>query len=369
MRDRKDSGLERRRWRGLVGACALGAGLAWSAPAPAGGDPGAPDEGGIPLPRAGEAPVQIVQGQPAAARAVPTLPRGSGDVVYVVGGEGTSVYSLRDYLAAQASGIEITGAPRATAPPPLPPATAIESKPAVVAQPAVPVSPPIRSQAPPPPAAASVQSAASETEPSSRKGGLYIAWRAIPGLSNVDGITRSPSAPINLEDDQIEATIASSAAIGFDWRRYQVPLRTELEYRYRYHFDIETRSRSTNTFYDTSTRVMHTVQANIAYELELLDDLDWLVGGGIGWNRSSTTTNRVDTATNVGVSEDAINNALTWHLDVGLNWRFAEQWSVETMYRYVDLGDLDIGPFATGDSVHFDESFSHELVVGINYHF
>ncbi|MCH8036567.1 MAG: porin family protein [Proteobacteria bacterium] len=335
MGNRKNSGLER--WRGLAGACALGAGLAWSAPALAG--------------------------------AVPTPPWGSGEVVYVVGGEGTNVYSLRDYLAAQASGIEITGAPRATAPPAIPPATAIEPEPAVVVQPVVPVSPPIRSQAPAAPAAASVQSAASETKSSSRKRGFYVAWRAIPGLSNVDDITRSPSAPINLEDDKIEATIASSAALGFDWRRYNVPLRTELEYRYRYHFDIETRSRSTNTFYDTSTRVMHTVQANIAYELALLDDLDWLVGGGIGWNRSSTTTNRVDTATNVGVSEDAINNALTWHLDVGLNWRFAEQWSVEAMYRYVDLGELDIGPFATGDSVHFDESFAHELVVGINYHF
>ena len=239
-----------------------------------------------------------------------------------------------------------------------------------------PVSLPIRSNPPPAPAAVLVQSTASETEPSeapsSRKGGAYIALRLIPGLSNVDDITRNPPAPIGLADDQIESTIASSFALGFDWRRYQVPIRTELEYRYRYHFEFETRA-STNPpfsiFYDSSTRVMHTVQANVAYELTLLDDLDWLVGGGLGWNRSSTNTSRLNTETQARVDEDAINNAFTWHLDTGLNWRFAEQWSFEAMYRYVDLGELDIGPFATGDSVHFGESFSHELVLGIGYHF
>ena len=168
--DRKNSGLDRWRWLGLVGACALGAGLAWSAPALAGGDPGAPDKGGVPLPRAGEAPVQIIQGQPATgqpatARAVSTLPRGSGDVVYVVSGEGTNVYSLKDYLAAQASGTELTGTPPATAPPATPPATVIESEPTVVDQPAMPVSPPgLGARSDTAPTGPSLQTAAAEPD-------------------------------------------------------------------------------------------------------------------------------------------------------------------------------------------------------------
>lgn len=237
-----------------------------------------------------------------------------------------------------------------------------------------PVSPPARSNAPTAPAAVPVQSAASETEPaaapSSGKGGAYIALRLIPGLSNVDDIKLNPPGSIGLEDDTPEATIASSLAFGFDWRRYQVPIRTELEYRYRARFEFETRTDAgVPIFYDSSNREMHTLQANVAYEFALLDDLDWLVGGGLGWNRSRTRTNRVNTVTRARVEESAINNAFTWHLDTGLNWRFSEQWSLEAMYRYVDLGDLDIGPFPTGDSVHFDDFYAHELVVGIGYHF
>ena len=161
--DRKNSGLDRWRWRGLVGACVLGTGLAWSASALAGGDPGAPDKGSVPLPRAGETPVQIIQGRPAPTPAVPTLPRGSGDVVYVVSGEGTNVYSLRDYLAAQASGTELIGTAPGTAQPATPPATVIESEPAIVDQPAMPVSPPrLGAQSEPAPTGPPLETAAAE---------------------------------------------------------------------------------------------------------------------------------------------------------------------------------------------------------------
>lgn len=48
VEDRKNAGPEPWRWCRLVGACALGAGLAWSAPALAGGsEPGAPNPGAL----------------------------------------------------------------------------------------------------------------------------------------------------------------------------------------------------------------------------------------------------------------------------------------------------------------------------------
>ncbi len=200
--------------------------------------------------------------------------------------------------------------------------------------------------------------------------GSYIALRLLPSLSDVSGISRTPAAPIGLIDDAIEFVAAGTVALGYDWRRrHGIPLKTELEYRYRYHFDIETRSPSTNTFYNTSTKAAHTVQLNAWLPWNVAERLDLLFGGGIGVTRHITETDRRNTVTTVTEEQTNEDDNFTWHVGLGTDYRFAENWSVETMYRYADLGEITVGPFTTGDSVTYDRAFSHEVVLGIDYHF
>ena len=47
----------------------------------------------------------------------------------------------------------------------------------------------------------------------------------------------------------------------------------------------------------------------------------------------------------------------------------AENWKFEAMYRYADLGEIEVGPFSTGDTVTYGRVFSHEFVFGIAYYF
>lgn len=132
-------------WRGFLGVILLGASLAWSAAAQAGGDPNAVDKGGVPLTRAG-APLAPT-GAPLIIESPATtgVPSGPGDVV-VVSGEGTQVYSLTDYLALEAAGNQ----PAAATPPsetiapeqpvsppalPAPPAPIVQSAPVPQAAP------------------------------------------------------------------------------------------------------------------------------------------------------------------------------------------------------------------------------------------
>jgi len=192
----------------------------------------------------------------------------------------------------------------------------------------------------------------------------------MPSLSNVSDISRTPPAPIGLEDGTIEFVAAASAALGYDWRRRAgIPLKTELEYRYRYHFDIETRSATTNTFYDVSTKAGHTLQLNAWIPWNVADGLDLLIGGGVGVTRHRTETNRNNTATQVREQKTNHDDNFSWHVGLGADYRFTENWSFEAMYRYADLGKIEVGPFSTGDSVNYDRVFSHEFVFGIAYHF
>ena len=195
------------------------------------------------------------------------------------------------------------------------------------------------------------------------------AWSELICTFSVSS-SRTPSAPIGLEDDTIEFVAAAALALGYDWRRRtDFPLKTELEYRYRYHFDIETRSPTTSTFYDASTKAGHTLQLNAWIPWTVSEGIDLFIGGGIGFTRHRTETNRNNTATMVREKRTDKDDNFSWHVGAGADYRFAENWSFEAMYRYADLGEIEVGPFSAGDVVTYGRVYSHEFVFGIAYSF
>lgn len=82
-----------------------------------------------------------------------------------------------------------------------------------------------------------------------------------------------------------------------------------------------------------------------------------------------TEINRIDIETQVKEAGETTNYNLTWNLALGFDWRFADAWSAEAMYRYADLGEIETGTFSTGDSVTYQTVFAHELLLGLAYHF
>ncbi len=119
--------------------------------------------------------------------------------------------------------------------------------------------------------------------------------------------------------------------------------------------------------YHVATKALHTIQLNAWFPWNVADGVDLLIGGGVGVTRHQTESIRTKGTTME--KNKTQNDNFSWHVGLGADYRFAENWSVEAMYRYASLGEIKIGPFSTGDSVSYGRTFSHEFVFGIAYYF
>lgn len=219
--------------------------------------------------------------------------------------------------------------------------------------------------------AAALLSMASDV--SAQLGGPYISGRLVPALGNIDDLESrttpgGAAAPDTVLVDDLEEFVAGAAlAVGYDWRDQNWPIRTEIEYRYRYHFDWETQSAANNRFYNSSTRYSHALQANVAYIFGLTAGFDGYVLGGVGVRYSMTEGDVINRATNATIDGNVTteNTNLLWNVGGGVMWHFADNWSAELEYRYIDLGTLDFESGA-GDRLT-GEAYSHDFVLGLVY--
>lgn len=357
----------------LAGVCGLGAGLAWSAAAWAGGDPSAVEAGGVYLPRAGEAPVQIIQGQPAPATGQPIAPSApTGEVVYVVSGEGTQIYSLKDYLAAV--GTETSPVP-AVLPQPQPQRTAVVAPAApaasAVAEPApMPVSAPrtVAREQTAPAAEAPVQTAAAQAAAEPGRGGFFIGVRAIGSIAQMDVASTSgfAGAPTVENDSDEVAGLAVIAGYTFD----QLPMRAELEVAHRFRFDLDVRDTAMPPIIDYEMDVA-TTSAIASVILEWRNETSFtpFVGGSLGWARNSTETQRTNLGTSVQTTQDNDEDNLAWGGLVGVDWEFAEGWVAELAYRYINLGEIDTGVVGPGGRITAEDYVSHDVLLSTAYRF
>ncbi len=369
MGDPKNLRPHRLAWRTLAGVCGLGAGLSWSAAALAGGDPSAVEAGGVYLPRAGEAPIQIIQGQPAAApatgqRKAPNAP--AGEVVYVVSGEGTQVYSLKDYLAAV--GTETSPVPPVL-PQPQPQRTAVVAP--AAAEPApMPVSAPrtVAREQTAPAAEAPVQTAAAQAAAEPGRGGFFIGVRAIGSVAQMDVASTSgfAGAPTVENDSDEVAGLAVIAGYTFD----QLPLRAELEVAHRFRFDLDVRDTAMPPIIDYEMDVA-TTSAIASLILEWRNETAFtpFVGGSLGWARNSTETQRANLGTSVKTNQDNDEDNLAWGGLVGVDWEFAEGWVAELAYRYINLGDIDTGVVGPGGRITAEDYVSHDVLLSTAFRF
>jgi outer membrane immunogenic protein len=95
------------------------------------------------------------------------------------------------------------------------------------------------------------------------------------------------------------------------------------------------------------------------------------LGVGLGWaehkaetTRSNGSTIRPEATANI---ETTTGNFI-WSLMLGTKYSFAKNWNIDLGYRYADLGDVDMGPFANGGKVE-TEYVSHDFTIGVNYFF
>jgi opacity protein-like surface antigen len=198
--------------------------------------------------------------------------------------------------------------------------------------------------------------------------GDYIAFRGIGGYSMVDGVAETSGGSLEIRNDT-DIVGGMAIVIGYDWAGKGMPLRTELEYHRRFRMDFDTRvTGGTNAGFENQLP-SDVVLVNVFYDSKPLGNFQPYIGAGLGWARNVSEVDRVPLS---GASkeerEDAKHN-FAWALMFGVMYQISETWQFEVGYRYIDLGEVESGPFQDGTVMTADDYVSHDLILGLVYRF
>ena len=201
--------------------------------------------------------------------------------------------------------------------------------------------------------------------------GFYLGFRALPAIAAVEdeAIAGGPGGAFGQRGDDPETVIGASLLLGFDWQRHGIPIRTEVEYAYRIRLDFDTEAAGppqTGFKNDLST---HSLMFNAYVDFDTGTPWRPYLGAGIGWARNSSKTLRTNLAT--GARQEIEENAdnFAYSVQAGLRVAITRSWIGEIGYRYIDMGEVNSGRFATGDIITGDNHVSHDIILGFAYLF
>jgi opacity protein-like surface antigen len=201
------------------------------------------------------------------------------------------------------------------------------------------------------------------------KPGYYIAFRSVGGISSMEDVTgKGFSNALNLQNDSDEVA-GLGGVIGYKWNN--LPLHSEIEVTHRFRFDFDTRDdgvADADTGYEANVDTT-TVLFNLLFDFRLDGSFTPYVGGTLGWSHNAADTERRVINTGVLTTEKTATDNLAWGGMAGIVWDFGERWGADFAYRYINLGEVDTGVFASGDSVTSDDYISHDLVISLLYRF
>ena len=173
-----------------------------------------------------------------------------------------------------------------------------------------------------------------------------------------------------LEDEEFDLPVA---AIGLTVGRRigQWNLQLETLWRYRTDWNLTAPTPSIRTV----TNVVSNVETaswlvNVSRIGQINRYWSWQLGAGVG-----VVTNKLESLyierEEPGVSpervfaDDNSSTDLCWNLLAGVRFDFSGPWSFNVNYRYIDLGDLDAGPFPSRNAKVSGKHLSHEMLLSM----
>jgi opacity protein-like surface antigen len=194
---------------------------------------------------------------------------------------------------------------------------------------------------------------------------LYIAGKiGVSAMSASDIANTSRGTRFSLtKTDSDDIVVPVGAAIGYNWRKHGVSLRTEFEYLNRGNFGytaIPVYTNSGTPIGLTSKVGSQTLFANVFYDFHNATLFTPFLGGGIGVaiNKSTTTLNNIGTS--VFDTFETTDTKFAWNIGAGVALPITEILLLELSYRYTDLGGAVWGTNAVGlelttNSLHANE--------------
>jgi len=182
---------------------------------------------------------------------------------------------------------------------------------------------------------------------------LYIAGKigvSAMSANDIANTSGNGTGPSLTKTDSHDTVVPVGAAIGYNWRKHGVSLRTEFEYLNRAGFGYTSNPVLTspgNQIGLTSKIGSQTLFANVFYDFHNATLFTPFVGGGIGAaiNKSTMTLSAIGLPTS---TFQAIDTRFAWNIGAGIAANVTEILLLELSYRYTDLGGAiwsNGGPF------------------------
>ncbi len=175
---------------------------------------------------------------------------------------------------------------------------------------------------------------------------LYIAGKvgvsamSANDIANTSVVAPGQTAASLTKTDSHDTVVPVGAAIGYNWRKHGVSLRTEFEYLNRGNFGYTSSPVFTNgTPIGLTSKIgSQTLFANVFYDFHNATMFTPFLGGGIGVaiNKSTTTLNRIGSP--VFDTFETTDTKFAWNIGAGVALPITEILLLELSYRYTDLG-------------------------------
>lgn len=198
--------------------------------------------------------------------------------------------------------------------------------------------------------------------------GPYVGIRAIGAVAFTDDVqTKNFTGTPLIENDE-DGVAGPAIVAGYAFKPF--PARVEVEAGYRVRFDLDVRDIAPGGTIDYENN-LSTIQVLVNFVLQWRNSSAWtpFAGGTVGWARNRVDTQRTNLATQAQVNREENSDSLAYGLIAGIEWQFAQNWSAEAAYRFVDLGEIRTVNFAAGDQIESDDYITHDLLLTLNYQF
>ncbi|MBT6096633.1 MAG: porin family protein [Rhodospirillaceae bacterium] len=201
--------------------------------------------------------------------------------------------------------------------------------------------------------------------------GIYFSASLVGGYSTIHDpeVTNITGLQERRDEDWVGG---NSLAVGYDWSRHGIPIRSEFEFFLRYRFDLDYRGTAGGALQGYMNEIgTYGGMVNGYYDLPY----QWrkfkpYLGAGVGIARhwSQAVRRDLSSVAFTRVSQDSRNNELSWALMAGFHYLWKTNWHFRMEGRYQDLGKVENGPFGNGDTITADYATT-DLVLGITYRY
>jgi len=197
-------------------------------------------------------------------------------------------------------------------------------------------------------------------------GGVYMGLRAVGSVAEMENTQFVGFANSIINNDE-DLTAAAAAYIGY--RFEDIPLRLDVEggHRFRFDYDVRNVNAGVATGFENNVDTTYAL-LNAGWEIRHFGDFVPYLGASVGWARNNSEVERNTFAGGITSTENAVDN-LALGAMVGIDWHFAESWGTGIGYRYINLGEVDTGTMAGGESFSSDDYVAHDVMLSVEFRY